>query len=169
MAGFATVDDLTKLWRPMTKEEQNRAEALLEVVSAALQVEADKVGNRQFKKQHHFEGTEMIEITIKAYLTAQLPVAVYMEFPSEPPERFVILDRTNTSRENHILASTFAAQSYAESKLEAAELNELVKLAMDMLIELDEVSSSQLNSDYPFPDTTRKLHRYQAVYDVTHY
>lgn len=44
MAAFATVDDLTTLWRPMTNEEQTRASALLEVVSASLRTEADKVG-----------------------------------------------------------------------------------------------------------------------------
>lgn len=41
---YATLDDLTALWRPMTQEEQERAAALLEVVSASLRVEADKVG-----------------------------------------------------------------------------------------------------------------------------
>lgn len=44
MAAFATVDDLTALWRPMTAEEQKRASALLELVSASLRAEADKVG-----------------------------------------------------------------------------------------------------------------------------
>lgn len=44
MAAFATVDDLTTLWRAMTTEEQGRAAALLELVSASLRVEADKVG-----------------------------------------------------------------------------------------------------------------------------
>ena len=44
MSAFATVDDLTRLWRPMTSEEQTRAEALLDVISASLRVEADKVG-----------------------------------------------------------------------------------------------------------------------------
>lgn len=44
MVNFATVDDLTLLWRTMTAEEQGRAEALLGVVSASLRVEADKVG-----------------------------------------------------------------------------------------------------------------------------
>lgn len=41
---YATLDDMTVLWRPMTQEEQERAAALLEVVSASLRVEADKVG-----------------------------------------------------------------------------------------------------------------------------
>ena len=44
MAAFATVSDVTNLWRRMTSEEQARAAALLEVVSASLRAEADKVG-----------------------------------------------------------------------------------------------------------------------------
>lgn len=44
MTPFATVDDLTNLWRPMSAEEQNRAEALLPVVSNRLRQEADNVG-----------------------------------------------------------------------------------------------------------------------------
>lgn len=44
MAAFATLDDLTTLWRAMTTEEQGRAAALLDLVSASLRMEADKVG-----------------------------------------------------------------------------------------------------------------------------
>ncbi len=44
MSAFATLDDITKLWRPLTAEEQPRAEALLSVVSDSLRYEARKVG-----------------------------------------------------------------------------------------------------------------------------
>lgn len=44
MSAFATLDDITKLWRPLTAEEQTRAEALLTVVSDSLRHEALKVG-----------------------------------------------------------------------------------------------------------------------------
>lgn len=44
MANFATVDDLTALWRPMSPEESERAKALLPVVSDRLRLEAEKVG-----------------------------------------------------------------------------------------------------------------------------
>lgn len=44
MADFATLDELTALWRPMSLEEQARAEALLPVVSDLLRTEAEKVG-----------------------------------------------------------------------------------------------------------------------------
>ncbi|KAA9238580.1 MULTISPECIES: phage Gp19/Gp15/Gp42 family protein [Aerococcus] len=40
---FATVDDVTKLFRELTMEESERAEALLPVVSDSLRVEAKKV------------------------------------------------------------------------------------------------------------------------------
>ena len=44
MAPFATIDDLINLWRPVTPEEQVRAESLLPVVSNRLRQEADNVG-----------------------------------------------------------------------------------------------------------------------------
>jgi len=44
MTPFATIEDLTNLWRPMSQEEQSRAEALLPVVSNRLRQEADRVG-----------------------------------------------------------------------------------------------------------------------------
>lgn len=44
MEDFATIEDLTNLWRPLTQEETTRAEALLPVVSDRLRLEAERVG-----------------------------------------------------------------------------------------------------------------------------
>lgn len=44
MADFATLNDVEKLWRELTTEEQERAESLLEVISNSLRIEADSVG-----------------------------------------------------------------------------------------------------------------------------
>lgn len=44
MNPFATVDDLTMLWRLLKEDEKERAEKLLEIVSDSLREEADKVG-----------------------------------------------------------------------------------------------------------------------------
>lgn len=41
---YATISDLTTLWRTMTAAEQTRAAELLDTVSARLRVEANKVG-----------------------------------------------------------------------------------------------------------------------------
>lgn len=44
MESFASVEDLALLWRPLTVQEQERAEALLPLISDCLRVEAEKVG-----------------------------------------------------------------------------------------------------------------------------
>ncbi|MHC5189123.1 phage Gp19/Gp15/Gp42 family protein [Enterococcus cecorum] len=41
---FATIDDLSQLWRPLKPGEIGRAESLLIVVSDSLRIEAQKVG-----------------------------------------------------------------------------------------------------------------------------
>lgn len=41
---FATIYDLSKLWRPLKPGEVERAESLLTVVSDSLRIEAQKVG-----------------------------------------------------------------------------------------------------------------------------
>lgn len=43
MSSFATVQDIITLWRPLSADEQTRAEALLPLVSDALREEAVKV------------------------------------------------------------------------------------------------------------------------------
>ena len=44
MKDFASIEDMEALWRPMSQEETNRAEALLPVISDSLRFEAEKVG-----------------------------------------------------------------------------------------------------------------------------
>lgn len=44
MEPFATIEDITVLWRPLKPEERDRAEALLIIVSDSLRVEASNVG-----------------------------------------------------------------------------------------------------------------------------
>ncbi|HEK9979668.1 TPA: phage Gp19/Gp15/Gp42 family protein [Streptococcus equi subsp. zooepidemicus] len=44
METFATIDDLTALWRLLKSDESRRALKLLEVVSDTLRIEAERVG-----------------------------------------------------------------------------------------------------------------------------
>lgn len=44
MSNFATIEDISVLWRPLTPSEKERAEALLTIVSDSLRMEAIKVG-----------------------------------------------------------------------------------------------------------------------------
>ena len=113
----------------------------------------------------------MIEAIILAHLKTALGTDnVFMEVPRDNlPTRFVVVERTNGERSNHIDTTRFAVQSYAESLYQAALLNNDVKAAMDSLIEEDEVARSAYQADYNFTDTETKRYRYQAVYDITHY
>lgn len=44
MDNFASIEDITALWRPLRDDEKERATALLPVVSDCLRMEAEKVG-----------------------------------------------------------------------------------------------------------------------------
>lgn len=111
----------------------------------------------------------MIEKTILDYLTDALPVPVHMEMPRDPSGLFLVIEKTGSGVENHIYSATIAVQSYAPSLLEAAELNEDVKVAMKNLARLPKISKVDLNGDYNFTDLAMHLYRYQAVFEVIHY
>lgn len=117
------------------------------------------------------EGGEviLIEYIVLEYLNNRLEVPVYLVCPENPPEQYVLIEKTGSSVSNYIYSATFALQSYAKSLNEAAELNETVKAAMDELPLLDEVSRSKLNTDYNDTDHDTGQYRYQAVYNITHY
>lgn len=113
----------------------------------------------------------MIEITILNHLKTKLTVPVRTEKPEPLPAdgRYVLFEKTGSNELNKTGGSTFAFQSYANTMYNAAALNKETKVAVDSLIELDEIVSVKLNTDYNFTDTTTKQYRYQAVYDIKHY
>ena len=111
----------------------------------------------------------MIEVTILNHLKDKLSVPVHLEKPEPVPPEYVLFEKTGSDRLNHLSASTLAFQSHSDSMYGASSLNEEVKQAVDSLIELDEIASIKLNTDYNFTDTTTKKYRYQAVYDIKHY
>lgn len=111
----------------------------------------------------------MIETIVLDYLSEALSVPVSMEVPENPPDQFVVIEKTGGSEENHIKSAMLAIQSIAPSLYEAAVLNEDVKTAMDGIADLDAIGRSSLNSDYNFTDTASKRYRYQAVFDLIYY
>lgn len=111
----------------------------------------------------------MIEVIIKKYLDGHLSVPSFLEYPNKKPKRFVVFEKTSSDKSNHLPSATFAFQSYAESMYESAKLNEEVKEVIENMIELDEIRSIKLNSDYNFTDATTKEYRYQAVFDIKYY
>lgn len=111
----------------------------------------------------------MIELIVLNYLTGQLEVPVYPEYPEDIPERFVIIQKTGGGKRNHLKTAMLAIQSIGPTLYDAAALNEQVKEAMDGLISEPEVTRCELNSDYNYTNTGTKQYRYQAVFDIVHY
>lgn len=111
----------------------------------------------------------MIEIIIKDFLYKNLSVPSFLEQPKKKPKRYVLFEKTSSSKVNHVESTTIAFQSYAESLYEAAKLNEELKHVIENMIISSDISKVTLNSDYNFTDTETKEYRYQAVFDMTHY
>lgn len=110
----------------------------------------------------------MIAKDLLDYLGEALSVGVYMESPEELTN-YVLLDQTGSSRNDHIITTTIAVQSYAPSLYEAMVLNESVKAAMEGFAQLANVTRVELDTDYNFTNTVTKQYRWQAVYNITHY
>lgn len=111
----------------------------------------------------------MVETVVLNYLENKLGVPIYMEHPEHNEGQYVIVERTSASMNNRIMRGTFAFQSYGNSLLDCALLNTRLVEAMISIVELDSVSSSKLNTFYNFTDTSKKLYRYQAVFDLVYY
>ena len=110
----------------------------------------------------------MIEEVILNYLRKNA-FSCYMSMPEKPSGNFCILEKTGDSPDEGIYTATLAVQSYGSSDYAAAQLSHRVVQTMLDADTLPEIVSCTLNTDYNFPDTTRKLPRYQAVFEVVHY
>lgn len=110
----------------------------------------------------------MIEETIQNYLRENA-FPCYLSVPEKPSGNFCVLEKTGSSYEDGIFTATLAVQSYGSSDYAAAQLSHRVVQTMLDVDTLPEIVSCTLNTDYNFPDTTRKLPRYQAVFEVVHY
>ena len=110
----------------------------------------------------------MIEEVILNYLRKNA-FSCYMSMPEKPSGNFCILEKTGDSPDEGIYTATLAVQSYGDSDYAAAQLSHRVVQTMLDADTLPEVVSCTLNTDYNYPDTTRKRPRYQAVFDLVHY
>lgn len=109
----------------------------------------------------------MIEVILRNLLKDKLGVPLSLE-KTKDTKRFVVFEKTGSTLENHLKSSTFAFQSYAESMVEAAYLNERVKEEL-LAINDKNIVSVSINTDYNYTDTETKEYRYQAVVVVRHY
>lgn len=112
----------------------------------------------------------MIEIIVREYLEKELGVHVSTEFPNNAKGKFIVIEMTGQSESDCLFSCSIAVQSYGDSRMDAAGLNEAVKDAMRVLQHKCAcVSGCTLESSYPFPDLQRKRNRYQSVFYINHY
>ncbi len=114
----------------------------------------------------------MIEKFIMDYLI-RYPLSVgsdiYMETPKNPPDKYIVIEKTGSGETDKVQRATIAVQSRCKSSLfEAAELNQEVRYAMGDLWMEPQVFNCKLNSDYNFTNPETKEYRYQAVFDITY-
>lgn len=109
----------------------------------------------------------MIEKIIYDYLKSE-GINAFTDIPYPMPEgEFVSIEKTGgTYLGCGIHTATIALQSWAESKMKAAELSASVKKAMDEMPNGVDQIITATGDDYDFTDTRTKRYRYQAVYSI---
>lgn len=108
----------------------------------------------------------LIEQTILEYLKAELKTDdVYLETPTSLPDTFVVFRLVDRGKENQINEVTVEFMSYAESKLAAATLDELVREAMENIVSLPNISC-RFGGGNDNPDTVLKRHRYRCYFNL---
>lgn len=112
----------------------------------------------------------MIEQAIIQFLQEALSVPCSAETPANPPEEYIVVEQTGSTRDDGLDKATVAVRSCAPTRYRAALLDKRVRGAMvlDLVAEPWAVKVS-LNGSYPFTDTASKQERYQAVFDINFY
>lgn len=111
----------------------------------------------------------MIELLLMDYLSERTSIPCYLSVPENASGTFYVLEKTGGSHAEGISGATLAVQSYAPTVAEASRANSRAKAALLDADELPQVIRCELNTDYNFPDTTRKRPRYQAVFETDYY
>lgn len=108
----------------------------------------------------------MIEVTVKNLLEAELPgMTIELEIPKNMPEKFVVMHIVDRGRDNLINAVTMEFDSYADSKYEAALLDETIRDAIDTINETSDISFKFSNGDNS-NDTVFKKYRYRCYFNI---
>lgn len=108
----------------------------------------------------------LIETMIRNYLASNLDVECYLEKEENMPQSYVLIERTGGGITNRIKRATVVVQSYANSMVQSAKLNEMVVELMTSMPETQNIGSCTLNADYNYTDQNTKKYRYQAVFDI---
>ena len=108
----------------------------------------------------------MIEVDIIKYLSQALDVSVTGEKPTRKPKEYVVIEKIDSGRTNHINAITISIMSYADTLLNAAKLDESVQNAMYDIVILDNISSCKLGGGSQSIDKQTKEYAYESIFNL---
>lgn len=110
----------------------------------------------------------MIEKTIMDYLGQVQELPIYAETPVDPPDEYILIERTGGSEENMIRQAIVILQTITTVSLyRAAQMAEDIRGYMLGLISDGAVFHCSVNAGpYNFTDTSTKNYRYQTVYEI---
>ncbi len=111
----------------------------------------------------------MIEDILYNYLTDK-GILIFSAYPAKRPKTaFVVMQKMDGARIDHIDKATFAFTSYGADPSDAACMNEAVKEALFDIIELSQVSRSELGGESSDADGTNHLFTYESIFNFTYY
>lgn len=110
----------------------------------------------------------MFETIVKEYLDtafAESGIPVYLEIPNDLPEKFIVFQRMDIGKENHIDAITLEFSAYADSKYDAALLDESLREAMDELHNTTDITC-HLGGGNDNQDSVLKKYRFRSYFNL---
>lgn len=110
----------------------------------------------------------LIEPIVLNYLKENLNVPVHIEMPDSLPKTFVLFEVIDRGRKNFIDQVTIEFHSYAECKMDAALLDEKVRMLMEDIIFLPEISASKFGGGNDSNDTSVDKYRYRCYFNLTY-
>ena len=110
----------------------------------------------------------LIEETVKAHLDTVFEntgVGVYLETPEVLPDKFIVFQLIDRGIENRINEVTLDFRSYAQSKYDAAMLDDTLRGAMDALNDGTDITC-HLGGGNDDTDSVLKKYRYRCYYNL---
>lgn len=112
----------------------------------------------------------MIEVALRQYLADSLSnIPVVMEYPKNPPKKFILLQLSDAGRTNYIDAATFFVTVYADTLYAAAELKESVKTLLLDSISLPGISKAILGQESAGTDSANHVYKYDLTFNFYYY
>lgn len=100
----------------------------------------------------------------------EINIPVYLEVINKMPEEYWTIEKTASKNRNYIRSAQFVVQSYAKTLARASELNEIMKLLIEELPDMNRrIISAEVDTDYPSIDTETMQYRYDTVFSINHY